>query len=51
MILHVLWRHLHDVGDKRAMLQVHDAILAEHGQGAAGMLRISWDGIGLWMAY
>ena len=40
---------LHDAGGKRAMLCVHDAILAEHGQGAAGMLRIAWSGIGLWM--
>jgi hypothetical protein len=40
MILPVLWRHP-DVGGKRAMLRVHDAILHEHGAGAADMLRIS----------
>lgn len=40
---------LHDVGGKRAMLRVHDAILEEHGPGAAGTLRIAWGGIGLWL--
>lgn len=40
---------LHDLGGKGAMLRVHDAVLAEHGGRAAGMLRIAWSGIGLWM--
>ena len=31
------------------MLRVHDAILHEHGEGAADMLRISWGGIGHWL--
>jgi hypothetical protein len=48
MILPVLWRHP-DVGGKRAILWVHDAILHEHGAGAADMLRISWGGIGQWL--
>lgn len=39
---------LHDLGGKRTMQDVHDAVLAEHGGGAAGMLRIAWAGIGLW---
>jgi hypothetical protein len=41
--------HLHELGGKGAMLRAHDAILGEHGRGAAGMLRIAWAGIGLWM--
>jgi hypothetical protein len=42
---------LHDTVGKRAMLRVHDAILADHRRGTVGMLRISWDGIGLWMVH
>ena len=42
---------LHDLGGKRTMVDVHYAIEIEHGRGAAGMLRIAWSGIGLWMAH
>jgi hypothetical protein len=48
MILPVLWCHS-DVGGKRAILRVYNAILEEHGAGAADMLWISWGGIRQWL--
>ena len=39
---------LHAIGGKMAMLHAHDVVLAEHGSGAATMLKNSWRGIGNW---